>query len=115
MARTKAGNKPAPPPAAETEASDPDRSGGVTAVTRALQLLESFGMQDQRLSLAELTRRSGIHKTTALRLLRTLAHSGYVVQREDGEWRLGPAAGWLGARYQPHSTSTMSSSRCCSN
>jgi DNA-binding IclR family transcriptional regulator len=100
MARTKASNKPATPPAAETKASDPDQSGGVTAVTRALQLLESFGMQDQRLTLAELTRRSGMHKTTALRLLRTLAHSGYVVQREDGEWRLGPAAGWLGARYQ---------------
>ena len=24
----------------------------------------------------------------------------YMVQTEDGQWRLGPAAGWLGARYQ---------------
>jgi len=87
-------------PAAQAPADGSEPSGGVTAVTRALQLLEAFGMQDQRLSLAELTRRSGMHKTTALRLLRTLAGSGYVVQREDGEWRLGPAAGWLGARYQ---------------
>jgi DNA-binding IclR family transcriptional regulator len=23
-----------------------------------------------------------------------------MVQRDDGEWRLGPSAGWLGARYQ---------------
>ena len=23
-----------------------------------------------------------------------------MVQREEGEWRLGPATGWLGARYQ---------------
>ena len=90
-----------PPQAGMGEpAAEGPEAGGVTAVTRALQLLEAFGMQDQRLSLAELTRRSGMHKTTALRLLRTLALSGYVVQREDGEWRLGPAAGWLGARYQ---------------
>ena len=23
-----------------------------------------------------------------------------MVQTDDGQWRLGPAAGWLGARYQ---------------
>lgn len=84
----------------EPASADAQATGGVTAVTRALQLLEAFEMQDQRLSLAVLTRRSGMHKTTALRLLRTLAMSGYVVQRDDGDWRLGPAAGWLGARYQ---------------
>ena len=86
--------------ASAPERSHDDPAGGVAALSPAAAVLESFGMQDQRLSLAELTRRSGMHKTTALRLLRTLAHSGYVVQREDGEWRLGPAAGWLGARYQ---------------
>lgn len=36
----------------------------------------------------------------ALRLARTLALSQFMVQTEDGQWRLGPAAGWLGARYQ---------------
>lgn len=75
-------------------------AGGVTAVTRALQLLEAFALGESRLSLAELSRRAGLHKTTVLRLARTLAQSGYMVQREDGDWRLGPAAGWLGARYQ---------------
>jgi hypothetical protein len=84
-------NPPAPPK------SD---GGGVTAVTRALQLLEAFALGESRLSLAELSRRAGLHKTTVLRLARTLAQSGYMVQREDGDWRLGPAAGWLGARYQ---------------
>ncbi len=74
--------------------------GGVIAVTRALQLLEAFAVGESHLSLAELSRRAGLHKTTVLRLARTLAQSGYMVQREDGDWRLGPAAGWLGARYQ---------------
>ena len=74
--------------------------GGVTAVARALSLMEAFAVGESTLSLAELSRRTGMHKTTALRLARTLAHSQYMVQTEDGQWRLGPAAGWLGARYQ---------------
>ena len=40
--------------------ADLEATGGVTAVTRALHLLDAFGMQDERLSLAELTRRSGM-------------------------------------------------------
>ncbi|MCT9810754.1 IclR family transcriptional regulator [Acidovorax sp. Be4] len=75
-------------------------AGGVIAVTRALQLLEAYALGESHLSLAELSRRCKLHKTTVLRLARTLAQSRYMVQREDGDWRLGPAAGWLGARYQ---------------
>lgn len=73
---------------------------GVIAVTRALHILEAFRIGERHLSLAEISRRTGLHNTTVLRLARTLAQSGYMVQREEGEWRLGPAAGWLGARYQ---------------
>lgn len=82
-----------------TDEDGSEQSGGVTAVTRALSLMEAFEMGESTLSLAELSRRAGIHKTTALRLARTLALSHYMVQTEDGQWRLGPAAGWLGARY----------------
>ena len=73
---------------------------GVIAVTRALRLLEAFGMDDAQLTLAELSRRTGMHKTTALRIARTLALDHYLVQKEDGSWRLGRAVGWLGACYQ---------------
>lgn len=74
---------------------------GVNAVNRALQLLDCFRVDDAFVSLAEISRRTKIHKTTVLRLSRTLAESQYLVQRaEDGAWRLGPASGWLGARYQ---------------
>ncbi|NMM85705.1 IclR family transcriptional regulator [Rhodococcus sp. SRB_17] len=75
-------------------------AGGVAAVTRALHVLEAFALGESSLSLAELSRRCGLHKSTVLRLARTLAQSGFMVQREDGDWRLGPAAGWLGARYR---------------
>ena len=75
-------------------------TGSVIAVTRAMKVLDAFALGESHLTLAELSRRCPLHKTTALRIARTLAQSGYLVQREDGDWRLGPAAGWLGARYQ---------------
>lgn len=88
-------------PESAASADDPAASNGfVTAVSRALQLLEAYALGESNLSLAELSRRCNLHKTTVLRLARTLAHHGYMVQREDGDWRLGPAAGWLGARYK---------------
>lgn len=93
-------NHPVPPGHAPAEAPSPTAGEGVMAVTRALQVLEAFALGESHLPLAELSRRCGLHKTTVLRLARTLALSGYLVQREDGDWRLGPAAGWLGARYQ---------------
>jgi hypothetical protein len=42
----------------------------------------------------------GFHRSTVLRLARTLSADEYLVQKEDGTWRLGRAAGWLGACYQ---------------
>lgn len=41
-----------------------------------------------------------MEKSTLLRTARTLARSGYLVQLEDSRWRLGPAAGEIGLRYQ---------------
>lgn len=82
------------------KASAASADGGVIAVTRALQVLDAFALGEAQLPLAELSRRCGLHKTTVLRLARTLALSGYLVQKSDGDWRLGPSAGWLGARYQ---------------
>lgn len=73
---------------------------GVTAVRRAMRILQAFGVQDAHLSLAELSRRTGYHRSTVLRLARTLAMDDYLAQRADGTWRLARAAGWLGACYQ---------------
>lgn len=82
------------------EGATQTHEGGVIAVTRALLIMEAFRIGERHLTLAELSRRTGLHNTTVLRLARTLAQAGYMVQREEGQWRLGPAAGWLGARYQ---------------
>lgn len=72
----------------------------VTAVLRALSLLDAFDVLDAQLPLAELAKRTGLAKPTALRLARTLAAANYLVQLEGGSWRLGPAAARLGAQYQ---------------
>lgn len=72
----------------------------VDAVRRALGLLDAFGIDEPRLSMAELARRAGLPKTSALRLARTLAAAGYLVQTERRDWRLGPSTAWLATRYQ---------------
>ena len=74
--------------------------GSVIAVGRALSILDAFASGERDLPLGELARRTSLHKTTVLRLARTMAQHGYLTQTPAGGWRLGPASGWLGARYQ---------------
>lgn len=85
---------------ATPEQDDAPAEEGVVAVRRAMSILAAFGVDDAHLSLAELSRRTGCHRSTVLRLARTLAMDDYLAQREDGTWRLARAAGWLGACYQ---------------
>lgn len=72
----------------------------VIAVARALAILDAFKPGETDLALGELARRTRLHKTTVLRIARTLGEVRYLVQLPTGSWRLGPGAGWLGARYQ---------------
>ncbi|PND35171.1 IclR family transcriptional regulator [Achromobacter pulmonis] len=82
------------------DTDDSPAEEGVVAVRRAMSILEAFGVDDTHLTLAELSRRTGCHRSTVLRLARTLAMDDYLAQRPDGTWRLARAAGWLGACYQ---------------
>jgi DNA-binding IclR family transcriptional regulator len=72
----------------------------VNAVERALSLLDAFTINDPSVSLAELSRRTKIPKTSVLRLARTLAARGYLTSVGGGAWRLGAATAWLSAKYQ---------------
>jgi DNA-binding IclR family transcriptional regulator len=84
----------------EPREAEPPTPGVVQAVTRALSLLTCFLGDEVYVPLHVLAKRTGIPKPTALRLGRTLAASRFLVQREDGAWRLGPAAALIGSRYQ---------------
>lgn len=66
-----------------------DRDDGPNSVIgRAMAILTCYRPADQALSLAELTRRSGLAKPTVHRLLSELAGWG-LVERSGGAWRLG--------------------------
>ena len=63
--------------------------GGVAAVDRAVNLLAVFSSRDEPLRLAELSERSGLYKSTVLRLLASLEHAGLVQRLDDGRYVLG--------------------------
>ena len=67
----------------------------VEAVERALTLLESFDETRREFSLTELSKATGYHKSTILRLMASLEIFGFVVRDERGIYRIGPACARL--------------------
>ena len=63
--------------------------GGTAAVDRALTLLAAFQAGDRALTLGQLAERTGLYKSTALRLLASLEHSRLIQKLEDGRYSLG--------------------------
>lgn len=63
--------------------------GGAAAADRALSLLAAFRSGDAALSLAELAQRTGLYKSTALRLLASLEHARLLQRLDDGRYALG--------------------------
>lgn len=76
---------------------DPRR---VEALERAMAILRAFDEGAPRLTLAELTRRTGLYNSTALRLAGSLERAGLLLRDPDGRFRLGPETLRLGALYQ---------------
>jgi len=73
--------------------------GGVAAVDRALSLLSAFRAGEDGVSLAELSARTRLYKSTALRLLASLEHAQLVQRYEDGKYGLGGGIAGLNAVY----------------
>lgn len=67
----------------------------VEAVERALSILDAFDRGAPALTLADLARRTGLYKSTVLRLAGSLQYCGYLVRDDDGRFRPGPAIGRL--------------------
>ena len=80
--------------------SNVNKLSGVAAVDRALAILAAFRLGERSLSLAEISQRTGLYKSTILRLSRSLERAGYLVRLDDGRFRLGPTLSRLGAMYQ---------------
>lgn len=73
--------------------------GGAAAVDRALGLLAAFRAGDAALSLAELSTRTGLYKSTALRLLASLEHARLLQRLDNGTYALGSEIARLGTLY----------------
>ena len=73
---------------------------GVASAGRTLTLLSAFRKGDDAVSLAELTDRTGLVKTTIMRLAISLEEHGYLVRLSDGSYRLGAELLRLGSVYQ---------------
>ena len=72
----------------------------VSAVERALKILDVFTDQDPDLSLKELAERTGMYKSTISRLAGTLESCGFLMLSGRGRYRLGPALWRLGSIYR---------------
>lgn len=69
--------------------SDREVVGGLKSVASALAVLDCF-LEDEELGVTDVARRLGVAKSTAHRLLTTLASRGLVEQNaENGRYRLG--------------------------
>jgi DNA-binding IclR family transcriptional regulator len=84
----------------ETSGSSATDSSGVAVLDRAFALLAAFGATDDRLSMTELSRRTGLYKSTVLRLLAALEHGGFVRKLPDGQYAIGPEPLRLATIYQ---------------
>jgi DNA-binding IclR family transcriptional regulator len=76
------------------------RGGGVAAVDRALSVLAVFREGDSVLTLAELAERTGMYKSTILRLCGSLERHGYLQRLDGSGYRLGPTPMRLASLYQ---------------
>lgn len=74
---------------ANDEAGYPPK-GSVPAVMRAVQVLDALAAERGALSLADLTRRLSLPKSSVLALCSSLTRTGMLSRLENGSYRLGP-------------------------
>lgn len=80
--------------------ADENGSKHVGAVERALSVLNAFLDAPNGMTLGEISEKTGLYKSTALRLLQTLTAHNFVARSEAGVYRLGSAPLRLSAHYQ---------------
>ncbi len=87
-------------PSTDASAALSTAPDGVAALDRAFAILFAFRSDDKGLSLAEIAARTGLYKSTILRLIASLTHHRMLLRSDDGRYFVGPGALQLGALYQ---------------
>src|ERR1051325_2725268 len=85
---------------AKTTEKEPASVAGVSAAERALAVLTAFRRGDGALSLAELAERTGLVKSTIMRLAVSLQRYRLLARLPDGTYRLDAETLRLGTAYQ---------------
>lgn len=75
------------------------KNGGVDAVDRALAILRCFRANDSKLTLTEISKRTGLYKSTALRLIDSLENAGFLIRSDGRGYTLGAELMRLGSIY----------------
>src|ERR1700674_5982962 len=66
------------------------RRGAVQSIARAFAIMEEVARNRDGISLADLSKRVGLHNSTTFHLVRTMVSLGYVRQIKDGKrYRIG--------------------------
>lgn len=73
---------------------------GVAAVDRALAILSAIEQSTLPRNLSEISRATGLYKSTILRILESLLDAGYIMRVEDSKYALGPSIMNLGLAYE---------------
>lgn len=84
----------------QTDSSARSSSEGVAAVDRAFAILEAFDADHPVLTLAELARRTGLYKSTILRLISSIEKAGFIRRLADGQFTIGHEPSRLANLYQ---------------
>lgn len=79
---------------------EPSAESGVAAVDRAIAVLNAFSASDHSLALSDLADRTGLYKSTILRLSESLIRAEYLRRLPDGTYQIGPATLRLGSIFQ---------------
>ena len=73
---------------------------GVAAVDRAFSIIAALESSSMPRNLSEISRTTGLYKSTILRILQSLQGAGYVVRVEESKYALGPTIMQLGLAYE---------------
>jgi IclR family transcriptional regulator, acetate operon repressor len=90
---------------------DVSSSGAESSVAKALHLLESFGGGIHQLGVSELSRRTGIPKSSVHRLCNELTECGFLVRTPRRQYRLAVRVFELGSAGPAHAELRQTASR----
>ena len=66
-----------------------ERDNSVQSIDRVLDIIEVLSVEQEGLGVTEIAKRVDLHKSTAHRLITTLARRGYLNKTENGNYKIG--------------------------